>query len=113
MSDRRFVVAVATLLMGGLAAACAASGARLVGTVAAVSPQTQTLVVRGTAGAETTVRVTDETHFWSGRSLEQIQTGDRVSLTLDRQGDGEVIARSIEIFPAARPRSRWIGPGGY
>ncbi len=95
-----------------LAAACAATGPRLVGTVAAVAPQARTLVVRGNAGEETTVRVTDDTHFWSGRSLDQIQTGDRVSLTVERQGE-VVTARSIEIFPAGRPRTRWIGPGGY
>jgi len=95
-----------------LAAACASTGYHLVGTVAAVAPQTQTLVVRGNAGEETTVRVADDTHFWSGRSLDQIQTGDRVSLTVERQGD-VVTARSIEIFPAGRPRTRWIGPGGY
>jgi type IV pilus biogenesis protein CpaD/CtpE len=95
-----------------LAAGCASTGSHLVGTVAAVAPQTRTLVVRGNAGEETTVRVTDDTHFWSGRSLDQIQTGDRVSLTVEQQGDG-VTARSIEIFPAGRPRTRWIGPGGY
>ena len=60
-----------TALVSTLAAACAAAGSHLVGTVAAVSPQTQTLVVRGTGGDETTVRVTETTHFWSGRSLDQ------------------------------------------
>lgn len=105
----------AALVAGGLlfvAAACAATGTRLVGTVAAVSPQTQTLVVRGTAGEETIVRVTNGTHFRSGSSLDQVQTGDRVSLTVERQGDALTV-RSIEIFPAGRPRTRWIGPGGY
>jgi hypothetical protein len=95
-----------------LAAACSVTGSHLVGTVAAVSPQTQTLVVRGTGGDETAVRVTDGTHFRSGSSLDQVQTGDRVSLIVERQGDA-LTARSIEIFPAGRPRTRWIGPGGY
>ncbi len=101
-------IALTALLLAG----CAAGGVRLAGTVAAVSPQTKTLVVRATGGDETTVRVTDETHFRSGSSLDQIQTGDRVSLTLERQGDALTV-RSIEIFPAGRPRTRWIGPGGY
>ena len=94
-----------------LAAGCAAGGPRLVGTVMAVSPQTQTLTVRA-AGGETVVRVDESTHFWSGSGLDQIQTGDRVNLHLERQ-DGGLRARSIEIFPAGRPRTRWIGPGGY
>ncbi len=94
-----------------LLAGCAAGGPRLVGTVTAVSPQTQTLTVRDAMG-ETVVRVDEATHFWSGSRLEQIQTGDRVSLQVERQGDG-TRARSVEIFPAARPRTRWIGPGGY
>ena len=111
MSQRRRwpgAAALAALLLAG----CAAGSARLVGTVAAVSPQTKTLVVRGTGGDETTVRVTDDTHFRSGSSLDQVQTGDRVSLTVERQGDALTV-RSIEIFPAGRPRTRWIGPGGY
>ena len=95
----------------GLAVACAATGSRLVGTVTAVSPQTQTLTVRDAAG-ETVVLVDEQTHFWSGSKLDQIQTGDRVSLQVERQGDA-TRARSIEIFPAGRPRTRFIGPGGY
>jgi hypothetical protein len=94
-----------------LLAGCAGGGTRLVGTVTAVSPQSQTLTVRDAAG-ETVVRVDEATHFWSGSRLEQIQTGDRVSLHVERQADA-LWARSIEIFPAARPRTRWIGPGGY
>ena len=94
-----------------LVAGCAASGAQLVGTVTAVSPQAQTLTVRDAAG-ETTVHVTGNTHFWSGNSLDQVQTGDRVSLQIERRGEA-VTARSIQVFPSGRPRSRWIGPGGY
>ncbi len=94
-----------------LIAGCAASGAQLVGTVTAVSPQTQTLTVRDAAG-ETTVHVTGNTHFWSGNSLDQVQAGDRASLQIERQGEA-VTARSIQVFPAGRPRTRWIGPGGY
>jgi hypothetical protein len=112
MNRRSLLQVGLTVVALGLGAACASAGSHLVGTVAAVAPQTQTLVVRGNAGEETTVRVTEDTHFWSGRSLDQIQTGDRVSLTVERQGD-VVTARSIEIFPAGRPRTRWIGPGGY
>ncbi len=100
-------VALAALLLAG----CAAGGARLVGTVVAVSPETQTLTVRDASG-ETVVRVDERTHFWSGSTLEQVQTGDRASLQVERQGDA-VTARSLAIFPAGRPRSRWIGPGGY
>ena len=94
-----------------LAAGCAAAGARLVGTVTAVSPQAGTLTVRD-AGGETVVRVDADTHFWSGSTLEHVQTGDRVSVQLDRRGEAPR-ARSVEIFPAGRPRTRWIGPGGY
>lgn len=94
-----------------LAAGCAAGGARLVGTVTAVSPQTGTLTVRDAAG-ETVVRVDEATRFWSGSTLEQIQAGDRVSLQIERRADAPW-ARSVEIFPAGRPRTRWIGPGGY
>ena len=94
-----------------LAAGCATGSPRLAGTVTAASPQTQTLTVRDATG-ETVVRVDADTHFWSGSHLEQIQTGDRVSLQVERQGDA-TRARSIEIFPAGRPRTRWIGPGGY
>ena len=113
MRPRR-VTGISLAVLGlGLAAGCGAvSGSRLIGTVAAVSPQTKTLVVRGPSGDETTVRFTEDTHFRSGSALEQIQTGDRVSLQVVREGDG-VTARSVEIFPAGRPRTRWIGPGGY
>ena len=110
--SRRSCWPVAVALAALLPAGCAAGGMRVVGTVAAVSLQTQSLVVRGTGGDETTVRVTNNTHFRSGSSLDQVQTGDRVSLTVERQEDA-LTARSIEIFPAGRPRTRWIGPGGY
>ncbi len=96
----------------GLAAGCAAADARLVGTVVAVMPGTGTLVVGTPAGGQTAVSVTDDTHFWSGTTLEQIRTGDRVSIRVTREDD-RVVARSIEIFPAGRPRTRFIGPGGY
>jgi hypothetical protein len=102
---------MAAVLMLPLAAGCATGDGRLVGTVTAVSPLTQTLTVRDAAG-ETVVSVDEHTHFWSGSGLAQIQTGDRVSLRLERQGDA-TRARSVEIFPAGRPRTRWIGPGGY
>jgi len=94
-----------------LLAGCAAGSSRLAGTVTAISLQGQSLTVRA-AGGETVVRVDESTHFWSGSGLDQIQTGDRVSLHLERQ-DGGFRARSIEVFPAGRPRTRWIGPGGY
>ena len=98
-------------LIVAVTAGCAAGGSRLVGTVTAVSPQAHTLTVRDAAG-ETVVRVDADTHFWSGGRLEQIQTGDRVSVQMERQGDA-TRARSVEVFPAGRPRTRWIGPGGY
>ena len=102
---RRGAVALVALLLAG----CAVGSARLVGTVVAVSPGT--LTVRDASG-DTAVRVTDQTRFWSGASLDQIRPGDRVSVQVERQGDA-VTARSLEIFPAGRPRTRWIGPGGY